>query len=406
MADCDNNGRVWGVVWTEVFPWLIIFRTFRIAISFRLLLFGAAGMIAMFAGAYMIGWGFSGNEGNGDGRSASTGARLIQETDWFSHLFGYDANVGWTLQEGEDGVRTVKPRVYKFCKTAPQIMGIWDHFVMPFDLARLSRHETKNLGYCISIGVWTVFVWGFLGIAIARSAAVGLVSGGRLSIREMLFFGLSKWRAGLAAPLLPFVVMAFLAIPILLLSVLLRFGFLAWIGAVAWPISLLAGLLIVILMLGLIFGWPLMISAISVEGSDCFDALSRTYAYIYQRPLQYLFYVALALLFGAFGWFFVILFAHLVIETTQWIGSWAVLGGSYDSDGPFHVIRAWTVIFKLFVLSFSATYFWTASVAVYLLLRRDTDAVEMDEIYSENKGMPRELPKIVTDEQGAPVVQG
>ena len=46
-----------------------------------------------------------------------------------------------------------------------------------------------------------------------------------------------------------------------------------------------------LLLLGLAFGWPLMWATISTEGTDSFDALSRSYAYVFQRPLRYLFYV-------------------------------------------------------------------------------------------------------------------
>ena len=408
MTDRDNNGRVWGIVWNEVFPWIIIFRTFRIAISFRLLVLGAAGMIAMLIGSYMICWPYGGDNKEGDGRSASTASVVIQETDWHSHLFGYDYNVGWKTKKNSDGVQIVHSRKNKFDQNDPEVTAIWNFFVLPFELATLSRYEIKNLGCSVSIGIWTILVWAFLGTAISRAAVVQLVTGGRMSIREMLFFALVKWRAAFAAPLLPLIGMLFLAIPVLLLGLLLRLGFLAWIGAVAWPIAILSGVVIAILMLGLIFGWPLMISAIATEGSDSFDALSRTYAYIYQRPLHYLFYVCLAILFGMLGWFFLVFFANFALETTQWIANWVVLGANGESAalrGSFAVIRCWNVIFKLLVMGFSATYFWTAAVAIYLLLRRDTDAVELDEVYIPSEATPRGLPKIVTDEQGAPAVE-
>ena len=48
-----------------------------------------------------------------------------------------------------------------------------------------------------------------------------------------------------------------------------------------------------VLLLGLIFGWPLMFSTISTEGTDAFDAISRSYAYVFQRPFHYLFYTIL-----------------------------------------------------------------------------------------------------------------
>ena len=61
-------------------------------------------------------------------------------------------------------------------------------------------------------------------------------------------------------------------------------------AGLVWPLALVGGLLMGIFMLGLVFGWPLMWGAISTEGTDSFDALSRSYSYVYQRPYHYLFY--------------------------------------------------------------------------------------------------------------------
>ena len=66
----------------------------------------------------------------------------------------------------------------------------------------------------------------------------------------------------------------------------------------------LAGLLMALLLLGLLFGWPLMWGTISTEGTDSFDALSRSYAYLFQRPLHYLFYALVAAI-GWLGWILV-----------------------------------------------------------------------------------------------------
>jgi hypothetical protein len=52
------------------------------------------------------------------------------------------------------------------------------------------------------------------------------------------------------------------------------------------------------------------------------------------------------------------------------------------------------------------SYFWTASVAIYFLLRRTVDATEMDEVFLDADEGEKSfaLPKIMTDEHGAPVV--
>ena len=79
------------------------------------------------------------------------------------------------------------------------------------------------------------------------------------------------------------------------------------------PLALVAGLLMAILLLGLLFGWPLMWATISTEETDSFDALSRSYAYVFQRPLHYLFYAFVAGVVGWLGWLLVANFAAGVI---------------------------------------------------------------------------------------------
>jgi len=93
-------------------------------------------------------------------------------------------------------------------------------------------------------------------------------------------------------------------------------------GGILWPLVLLAGFVMAVLLLGLLFGWPLMWAAISAEGTDAFDALSRSYAYVFQRPLNYLFYAFVAGVIGWLGWLFVENFAAAIIWMAYWAAGW------------------------------------------------------------------------------------
>ena len=103
-----------------------------------------------------------------------------------------------------------------------------------------------------------------------------------------------------------------------------NFGLL--LGGLLWPLVLVAGLLMTLLLLGLLFGWPLMWATISAEGTDSFDALSRSYAYVFQRPLHYLFYVVVAGFVGWLGWLLVANFAAGVIWMSDWAAGWGAGG--------------------------------------------------------------------------------
>lgn len=70
-------------------------------------------------------------------------------------------------------------------------------------------------------------------------------------------------------------------------------------------------------------------------------------------------------------------------------------------------IKTWSGCVKILGIGFLYSYFWTASTAIYFLLRRDVDATEMDEVFLDEEQSDEVdcLPKIGEDEKGAPVVE-
>ncbi len=76
-----------------------------------------------------------------------------------------------------------------------------------------------------------------------------------------------------------------------------------------------------------------------------------------------------------------------------------------ESAGSW-LIRFWVGCLKFLGIGFLYSYIWVAGSAMYLLLRRDVDATEMDEVLPEEEAEPQPapLPEVKTDEAGAPVV--
>ena len=72
------------------------------------------------------------------------------------------------------------------------------------------------------------------------------------------------------------------------------------------------------------------------------------------------------------------------------------------------LIHFWAGCVKLLAVGYLFSYFWTASTAVYFLLRRDVDHTEMDEVFldADQSEPSPELPTIGKDEAGAPVADG
>src|SRR5262249_26413575 len=141
----------------------------------------------------------------------------------------------------------------------------------------------------------------------------------RVSLTDAVKFVITRYKAYLAAPIIPLIFLAVLTI------ILLVFGFLEGITGpvgdivftILWPIAILIGLIMAVVLVGLV-GWPLMYTTISAEGSDSFDAISRSYSYVYQAPWQYLWYALVALVYGAVVVFFIGLMGSLTVYMTKW----------------------------------------------------------------------------------------
>ena len=69
------------------------------------------------------------------------------------------------------------------------------------------------------------------------------------------------------------------------------------------------------------------------------------------------------------------------------------------------MIGLWTALFRTLSAAFLYGLFWCMASAVYLLLRKDVDETEMDEIYIVDEKRTYELPPLKSDENGIPQVQ-
>ncbi len=289
------------------------------------------------------------------------------------------------------------------------VFGVWALLSSPAtEGLKGTKLSVRAVASVLLCGVLAAAIWAFFGGAISRIAAVQLAAGEHVGLGGALRYACRKWPAYFAAPLLPVGGVLLAALPVAVLGIIMRVVGL-WLGIFLWPLVLVLGLLMALLLLGLLFGWPLMWATISTEGTDSFDALSRSYAYTFQRPLHYLFYAVVAGLIGWLGWLLVRNFAAGVV----WMGYWSV-GWGCGSDKldellvsgagvSVQAIHFWAGCVKLLAVGYLFSYFWTAAAAIYLLLRRDVDATETDEVFLDadagEEAAP--LPAIVTDQAGS-----
>jgi len=389
-----ENSTLRAVAWSEAFPWLSIVRSFRIAIVLRVLLLGAIGLLATAIGWAVVGMLF------GTDQPATDWLHPFTESPWKAVTGAVPDRPMLSADGIEDfcELDDLSPITPWTLLNAPAIEGL-----------KRTSISIRGVASVLCCGLWGVAVWALFGAAICRTAAVQLAADEQVGLMAALRWAIKKWPAYCAAPLLPVGGVLLAAVPVAVLGFLMKANLGLLLVGLAWPLALAAGLFMAVLLLGLLFGWPLMWAAISAEGTDSFDALSRSYAYTFQRPLHYLFYAAVAGAIGWLGWVLVQNFAAGVVWMSHWAAGW---GGAAPED-PNRIGRAglvliqfWTDCVKLLAVGYLFSYFWSASAAVYFLLRRDVDATETDEVYLDaDQSEPAfDLPPVGTDSNGAPEV--
>jgi hypothetical protein len=433
----DERGNVKAVSWQEVCPWLCLLRVFGLAKEVPKLLLATAAILATAGGWWGIGYAFSGSSDlrlqtsreTFYSRAPWTTPDESVASSWTAAFIGWGNRFSAGSRLGDEQIRWLAQDPF---------LGSWQRLSRPFWQLFESGLTFVGFTYVLLCALWTAAVWALFGGAITRIAAVELASDQRLSMRQALRHALVRWRSYFGAPFFPLLGVLIGVVFMAVAGLLLRPNSTLLVMAIVWPLLLAGGLVMAIVSLGLVFGWPLMWATISTEGTDAFDALSRSYSYTYQRPLHYLFYALVAALLGVLGWLLVAAFASAVAYLSLWGTSWGAGGvrieqivaelppavrtfdwlpsasvaaeprdvvplsraGQYGA----RLIGVWLGLVKLVALGFAYSYFWTASTAIYLLLRRTADHTEMDEVYLEEQETSFGLPPLKVDSAGVPMV--
>jgi hypothetical protein len=395
--------QVTSVRWTAVFPWLILARGARVALMLRVIVLALLGVAATHGGWLLIG-------------SSPLGDRALRELEVEPQAWTYSPR-----QLDMHGANDALTVVVEANRTYGPLCSAWSWIAQPFGKLIQARDWRAwwSLGFA---GLWTLAVWALFGGAIARIAGVYLTYGETLGPVAALRSSARKWLSTVGAPLLVALAIAFLALPIVLAGLLLRFDLMALLLGLAWIVALIGGAAVAILAIGLAIGWPLMFSTVAVERTDAFDAISRGFAYVYQRPLHLLFYFIVASLLGILAQAAVELAALATTTATEWAVSVGAGQGRLhdlgaDGNGVSRdvsdvgaigatAIQFWTNVVRAAAAYFPLAYFWPASTAIYLLLRRGIDATEMTEVaFDEGEpkvGLPQLTPDAAT---GVPQVE-
>ena len=292
--------------WDEVFPWTLIFKTLPVAASFTVLIFATLGVLAT-----PMGWMTA--------EKVFITESVAEEDPAFGELLEVNRSPYLGLLEAgknEEG----SFRILGVALSGPKL--VFQRFLQPFRKMFEGGLGFRKFGYLLVGCVWTLIVWAFFGTAITRVCLLRLCRDEEAGLDDGIEYSVSNFTTCLGALLMPLCAVALLTIPNFFIGLMLSFNVGTVLGGLIWFVVLGISFCIAVLLLGLMFGWPLMVASVSCEGQNALDAMTRSFAYTFQRPLNYLFYSAISVLFGGFCWVIVSKLAVAVIGLGFWTTSW------------------------------------------------------------------------------------
>lgn len=220
--------------------------------------------------------------------------------------------------------------------------------------------------------LWALLIWGTLGGALARMNAVRFARDESVPLGNAIALSARRWQSFLYGPLLPLLGAGLCSLGVHFVGYL-EHGVghdSGWLLLLLGWIPLVLGFLMTAILVLTAIGWPLMVAAISTEGSDGFDGLSRAFGYVMNRPWYLLWLIVLAcgvgLITTFFAWWFFDIAAWLTSSILQMPHPGAVFWGEVQAALRVAVL---------------ASYFWSATTVIYFLLRQSDDGTPLDQVY-------------------------
>jgi hypothetical protein len=295
------------------------------------------------------------------------------------------------LKATKDGKET--PFVYQLADPARAELAVWKLVV---------------------VGAWLLVLWSIVAGAVSRVYAVRIARDESIGAGDAVAFSVGNLASFVKAPLFVAAAAAFF----FGLAALAGAGTAiptagAFLGVVLHPLALLAGLVVTIIAVGGIFGLPVMHAALATERNGALDAISRTFSYVFTRPVAYVVAVGIVAAVAAVIVQFGLAFVGLATRAMQFGGSWnqdavgalgsgatfalqpgGVMGWPHFSNpesvplaAAVGVYVAWFVTAAAWTLinGFALAYFVGGLTDTYFLLRRDVDGIDDSEVYVEGE---------------------
>ena len=463
--------------WSRILPWTIIFRSLTPACSISVIALALVGVVAT-----PMGW-------------------IVSETVFINsqEFLNNDpilAEIAEINRSPYKGVFLASENSQnKLEVLGTQLSGprlVFEQMIKPFYAIFGGANTGREFLYFLFGCLWSIVVWSFIGLGIARISLLRLTRNERAGLDDAFDYAIEKFGTCFSAVAMPIGLAFLLCIPAFVFGLLLGYDFTAMLVGALWIVVLAIAFFMGLLLLGLMVGWPLVVSSVAAEGQNAFDAITRSYAYTFQRPVHYFFYALIAVIFGGICWLIVYQFTESVVRLSYWSTAWganrvsaerideiqgilpvgdlqsisditsqfqdpalqtvdplqqtitppgpepdlsignevdaldetpaqSMAGMMIDEGDPFQLvtaqvessyltnarrlIRFWTGFARTMAAAFIHGLFWCMASSIYLLLRKDVDEMEMDEIYLIDERRTYDLPPLESDKDGIPQIQ-
>ena len=383
MPDSHNRVAIDRIDWASVLPVLRLVSAFRNALQPGKLIIALIAVILIHLSGLTFDALLGVNESNdGAGDLTAYESLVYHEAGAFRSLVYSALALEHGFGPSSDGVADA---LYAMIVAIPR--GMFD------------THPWFTLLFGIDVLVVLALASGML----CRMAATQVCSKRVISMGEAACFVSKRWAWYLLTPLMPALFILLVA-GVLILAGLVFFNvaYLEVIGSLGYGLLLLLGFVIALVSLLLILALYLMAPALSVEASDGFDAIARSFNYVMFRPWQFAAYIIASVAYLAVVYVLVGALAGGAIEATndaidvgafveadereatryEVITTQAV---SRDEQGVSLDLSSWIVArwYELLAGFVAALMFSLAcclQTQVYVLMRRSADGTPLDQL--------------------------
>lgn len=287
---------------------------------------------------------------------------------------------------------------------------------------------TWHPSYSVLFFAIVLAVMSLTGGAICRIAALQFAQGEKPGLTEAVRFGIRKFTSFLTAPITPLAIIIVIGASIFLLGL---WGNIPVVGeltvGLSLPLAFAAAAIVAVIAIGTIAGFSLMFPTIAYEDSDCFDAISRSFSYVYAKPWRMGFYVVIASIHGAICYMFVRFFSFLLLWITyqflqlgflhqneklrtiwpepiftDFLGSATATPTTAHASVAAFLIYLWVLVVVGLMVAFVISYFFSASTILYALMRNRVDRIALDEVYTYSDEDTADVPPMRTDTEEDP----